>query len=65
MSNKFIIVVFFFLFSCNYPDIDSVPDFKTINISIQESIELCKISNSGKENKQDCYKVLKNIINGL
>jgi len=65
VSNKFIILAFFFFFSCSYPDIDTVPDFGKINISMLESIELCKISNSGKENKQDCYKDLKNIINGL
>ena len=65
MSNKFIIIIFLFIFSCSYPDIDSVPDFGSINISMQESIDLCKISNSDKENKQDCYKDLKNIINGL
>ena len=65
MSNKFIIVVFFFLFSCNYPDIDSLPDFGSFNISIQESIDLCKIRNSDKENNEDCFKDLKNIISGL
>ena len=65
MSKKFIIIIFLFIISCNYPDIDSVPDSETLNISIQESIDLCKISNSDKENKEDCYKDLKNIINGL
>ena len=27
MSNKFIILAFFFFFSCSYPDIDTVPKF--------------------------------------
>ena len=65
MSKKFIIIIFLFIISCNYPDIDSVPDFGTFNISIQDSIDLCKISNSDKENNEDCYKDLKNIISGL
>ena len=65
MSNKFIIIIFLLIISCSYPDIDSVPDFESLSISMQESIDLCKISNSGKENKEDCYKDLKNIINGL
>ena len=65
MSNKFIIIIFLLIISCRYPDIDSVPDFKSLNISMQESIDLCKISNSDKEIKEDCYKDLKNIINGL
>ena len=65
MSNKLIIIIYFLVISCSYPDIDSVPDFKSLNVSLQESIDLCKISNSDKENKQDCYKDLKNIINGL
>jgi len=62
---KFNIIIFFLVTSCNYPDIDSVPDFESLNISMHESIDLCKISNSDKENKEDCYKDLKNIINGL
>ena len=65
MIDKFIIIILFLIISCSYPDIDSVPDFKSLDISMQESIDLCKISNSDKENTEDCYKDLKNIINGL
>ena len=65
MNNTFNILILFFIISCSYPDIDSVPDFESVSISMQESIDLCKISNSGKENKEDCYKDLKNIISGL
>ena len=65
MIDKFIIIILFLIISCSYPDIDSVPDFKSLDISIQESIDLCKISNSDKKNNEDCYKELKNIINGL
>ena len=65
MTSRIIIIIFFFILSCSYPDIDSVPDFKSLDISIQESIDLCKIGNSDKANKEDCYKDLKNIISGL
>ena len=65
MNIKFNIIILFLVTSCNYPDIDSVPDFESLNISMYESIDLCKISNSDKENNEDCYKDLKNIINGL
>ena len=65
MSNKFINIIFLLIISCSYPDIDSVPDFRSLNISMQDSIDLCKISNFDKENKEDCYEDLKNIINGL
>ena len=44
--NFFYLFLFFFLFSCGYPDIDSVPDFKDAIITKEESIDLCKLSNS-------------------
>ena len=65
MNNRFFLIILFFIISCSYPDIDSVPNFGSLTISMQESIDLCKISNSDKENTEDCYKDLKNIINGL
>ena len=65
MSNKFNIIILLFIISCSYPDIDTVPNFRSLSISMQESIDLCKISNSDKANIEDCYKDLKNIINGL
>ena len=65
MFKRFIILISIFIYSCNYPDIDSVPDFKSLNISMQESLDLCKIGNSDKENKVNCYKDLENIISGL
>ena len=65
MSNKFNIIILLFIISCSYPDIDTVPNFGSLSISMQESIDLCKISNSDKANKEDCYKDLKKIINGL
>ena len=65
MYKRIVVLFLLLIFSCNYPDIDSVPDFKSLNISLSESIDLCKISNSGEENKKNCYHDLEKIINGL
>ena len=47
---KYIFLSFYLLIlSCSYPDIDSVPDFKNLDLSKDESIELCKLT-SKKDN---------------
>ena len=38
-------IFLFLLSSCAYPDIDTVPDFKDVIITKEDSIELCKIKN--------------------
>ena len=38
-------ILLFLLSSCAYPDIDTVPDFKEVIITNEDSIELCKIKN--------------------
>ena len=66
MRFKFILIYLFIFNSCSYPDIDSVPKFRSLNITLQESVELCKISNSLKtHNKEDCFKKLKSISDRL
>ena len=50
------LIIFLLLFSCGYPDIDSVPDFEDINITDEEAIELCKINNSDNEKIANCLK---------
>ena len=42
------------LFSCGYPDIDSVPVFDDINISKEESIDLCNLTITDKKLLTDC-----------
>ena len=42
---KFFVILLFLLSSCAYPDIDTVPDFKEVIITKEDSIELCKINN--------------------
>ena len=62
---KFFLILFFLLSSCGYPDVDSVPSFKNMKITMQESIELCKISNSDNKQISKCYDELVQIINRL
>ncbi len=38
---KFFVILLFLLSSCAYPDIDTVPDFKDVIITKEDSIELC------------------------
>ena len=53
---KLFVIFLFLLLSCGYPDIDTVPDFKDVNISEQEAIDLCKINNSDNEQITECLK---------
>ena len=62
---KFFIILLLFLSSCSYPDIDTVPDFDDMNITMQDSIELCKISNSDNGQISTCFTQLNEITNRL
>ena len=53
---KLFLIFFFLLLSCGYPDIDSVPEFKDVNITEEEAIDLCKINNSDNEQITKCLK---------
>ena len=46
-------------FSCAYPDIDSIPDFKNLDLSKDESIDLCKLINTDNKDLSDCLKKIK------
>jgi hypothetical protein len=50
----FILFSSFFVISCGYADIDSVPSFKNLNISKNDSYELCKFTN--QDNSQNLIK---------
>ena len=56
---KIIIILFFFVFSCGYPDIDSIPDVKNLALSKQESIDLCKLVNTDNNDILECIKKIK------
>ena len=49
-----IIYIFFFIFSCGYPDLDDVPDFKDTKLSDDELLEYCSISNTEKIDIDKC-----------
>ena len=53
---KLFLIFLLLLSSCGYPDIDTVPDFKDVNITEKESIDLCKINNSDNEKIANCLK---------
>ena len=49
-----LIAVFFFLSSCGYTDIDSVPNFKEIELTNEEIIDLCQLSSADKSEIDEC-----------
>ena len=49
-----------FLFSCGYPDIDSVPSFKEIKLTEEELFDLCQLSSTDKSEIDNCIKEKKN-----
>ena len=53
---KFIIcfILLFFISSCNYPDIDSVPEFKNIKLTKDELFDLCQLSSDVKSKVDRC-----------
>jgi len=56
-------IILFFLTSCSYPDIDTVPNFSDVNLTKAESIDLCEFIYSNEVNlKLDCIKNVKEKI---
>ena len=53
---KLFLIFLLFLLSCGYSDIDTVPDFKDVNITEKEAIDLCKINNSDNDQITECLK---------
>ena len=53
---RLFLIFLFLLSSCGYPDIDTVPDFKDVNITDKEAIDLCKINNSDNEQITKCLE---------
>ena len=49
-----IIIILLFLISCGYPDIDSVPSFKELQLSDDELFDLCQLSSSDKSEIENC-----------
>ena len=65
----YLLFIFLIILSCGYPDIDTVPGFKNLKITEQNSLDLCKISNSDNDNVklskclklENKYEVLKRL----
>jgi len=54
---KILIIFFlFYLSSCGYPDIDSVPSFKELKITDEELFDLCQLSSNDKSEIDNCIK---------
>ena len=54
--NLLIVFIFMLLLSCNYPDIDSVPNFKDLKLSEQELFDLCELSSNDKKELETCIE---------
>ena len=50
------LIVILYITSCNYPDIDSVPDFKDVKLTKEELFDLCQISSNVKSEIDRCLK---------
>jgi len=58
---KFIITLkLLFLYSCGYPDIDSVPDFKNLKLTKEQLFDLCELSSTDKSDIERCMKEKRN-----
>ena len=47
-------IILFFVTSCGYPDIDSVPSFKKLDLTEEELIDLCQLSSNDKSVIDNC-----------
>ena len=56
--NFFFLLIYLFIFSCGYPDIDTMPSFKNLKITKQESIDLCNFNNTDNEQINECLNNL-------
>ena len=46
----------FLLFSCGYPDIDTVPSFQNLELSDEELFDLCQLNSADKSEIDNCIK---------
>mgnify|MGYP001188101446 CR=1 FL=1 len=58
--NIVIFILLFLIFSCSYPDIDSVPKFNNLNKTIYEK---CSIFELYENNEDNCefYSIIKRL----
>ena len=58
--DKFYLLFCLILISCAYTDIDSVPDFEDLVITKEESIDLCKLTNTDNKSLSNCLDKIDN-----
>ena len=51
-----IIYILLILSSCGYPDIDTVPNFKSLDLTKDELFDLCELSSNDKKESENCIK---------
>ena len=49
-----VFILFLFIVSCGYPDIDNVPDFKDAKLTDEELLDYCSITNTEKKDIDIC-----------
>ena len=49
-------LILFFLFSCSYPDINTVPSFKELKPNEEELFDLCQLNSTDKNEIDNCIK---------
>ena len=52
--NYLFLVLLYLIFSCGYPDIDTVPNFKDVIVTKEEATDLCKLTYTDKKRLLDC-----------
>ena len=65
MNNLIYLIIFILIASCSYPDIDTVPKFDNMQISLRDFIDVCKLGKAPDEDFSDCFKELFEITNRL
>ena len=56
----FIFFLLFYITSCGYPDIDSVPNFNELKLNDEELFDLCQLSSTDKSEIDNCIIEKKN-----
>ena len=56
MIKRLFFLIFFIISSCGYPDIDSVPKFKELNLTEEELFDLCQLTSADNNEIETCIK---------
>ena len=51
-----ILFLLLYLYSCGYPDIDTVPKYKELKLTEEELFDLCQLSSTDKSQLEKCIK---------